>query len=100
MASHCRGVQQWSNAASAYIGKLGELGLGGSHAQVLTNLTRQHWAGAASEDQGAAHSERIEVACSRTLQALGGQLKRDAKGKFGKAPRTGIKIAAEGSIRN
>jgi hypothetical protein len=40
---------------SAYIGKLGELRLGGGHAQVLTNLARQDGAGAAREDQGAAH---------------------------------------------
>lgn len=46
------------STASAYIGKLSELRLGRTHAQVLADLTREHRTGAAGEDQSAAHGGR------------------------------------------
>jgi hypothetical protein len=83
---------------SAYIGKLGELRLGGGHAQVLTNLTRQDGAGAAREDQGAAHRGGlivVVVVCDslgweRTLTVTWEKGEVGEKGRergFGKAPK-------------
>jgi hypothetical protein len=43
---------------NTHIGELSELGVGRSHAQVLTYFGCESWAGVAREDEGVAHLEK------------------------------------------